>query len=181
MFLRYSSEQALCVVNPTWPMFQPVIWHQSGKQLRFNQSVVTNTSRQDLGLSLVRCILINKKMTLTIVINDGEAWTEQILCAECVIRLCLWLASRDSLLVRAPDSWSKGCEFESQQERRIFFSGVNITCWLLFGVRSTPVLPKCHVKDHSHLPKVQWHVTPKHACTLDPFKSEWADYAAVQV
>ena len=28
------------------------------------------------------------------------------------------VGSRDSLLVRAPDSWSKGCEFESRQERR---------------------------------------------------------------
>ena len=28
---------------------------------------------------------------------------------------------RDSLLVRAPDLWSKGCEFESRQERREHF------------------------------------------------------------
>ena len=27
-------------------------------------------------------------------------------------------SNRDSLLVRAPDSESKGCEFESRQERR---------------------------------------------------------------
>ena len=26
----------------------------------------------------------------------------------------------------------------------------------------------------------RWQVTPKHAYTLDPTKSEWADYAAVQ-
>ena len=30
------------------------------------------------------------------------------------------------------------------------------------------------------LPKVQMAVTPKNACTLDPTKSEWADYTAVQ-
>ena len=30
------------------------------------------------------------------------------------------------------------------------------------------------------LPKVQVAVTPKHAYTFDPMKSEWADYAAVQ-
>ena len=30
---------------------------------------------------------------------------------------------------------------------RIFFSRVNFVCLLLFGVRSTPVLPQCHVKD----------------------------------
>ena len=28
--------------------------------------------------------------------------------------------------------------------------------------------------------KCRWQVTPKHAYTLDPAKSEWADYAAVQ-
>ena len=28
--------------------------------------------------------------------------------------------------------------------------------------------------------KRKWQVTPKHACTLDPSKSEWADYAAGQ-
>ena len=30
---------------------------------------------------------------------------------------------------------------------RIFFSGVNFVCWLLFGVRSTPVLLQWHIKD----------------------------------
>ena len=47
---------------------------------------------------------------------------------------------------RAPDSCSKGREFESRQERReifFFFS-------LLFGVRSNSVLPQWHVKDPSH-------------------------------
>ena len=34
---------------------------------------------------------------------------------------------------------------------RIFFSRVNFVCWLLFGVRSTPVLPQWrHVKDPGH-------------------------------
>ena len=28
--------------------------------------------------------------------------------------------------------------------------------------------------------KCMWQVTPKHAYTLDPAKSEWADYVAVQ-
>ena len=66
----------------------------------------------------------------------------------------LWLGSRDSLLVRAPDSWSKGCQFESRQERRrIFVSKVNFVCWLLFGVRSTPVLPQWHIKDPGHSAK----------------------------
>ena len=57
-------------------------------------------------------------------------------------------------------------------------------CWLLFSVCSTPVLPQWHVKDLSHSAKsaggrLQAY-TLTHAYTLDPKKSEWADYAAVQ-
>ena len=37
--------------------------------------------------------------------------------------------------------------------RRIFFSRVNFVCWLLFGVRSTPVLPQWYVKDPGHSAK----------------------------
>ena len=54
-------------------------------------------------------------------------------------------------------------------------------CLFLFGVRSTPVLPKWHVKDLGHsAKKCRWQVIPKHAYTLDPTNSEWADYTAVQ-
>ena len=77
-------------------------------------------------------------------------------------QLMIWITStlqgsRDSLLVRAPDSWSKGCEFESRQKRRenVLFR-VNFVCWLLlllFGVRSTPVLPQWHPKDPGHSAK----------------------------
>ena len=35
----------------------------------------------------------------------------------------------------------------------IFFSRVNFVCWLLFGVRSTPVLRQWHVKDPGHSAK----------------------------
>ena len=37
--------------------------------------------------------------------------------------------------------------------RGIFFSRVNFLCWLLFGVRSDPVLPRWHVKDPGHSAK----------------------------
>ena len=37
--------------------------------------------------------------------------------------------------------------------KRIFFSRFNFLCWLLFGVRSTPVLPRWHVKDPGHSTK----------------------------
>ena len=35
-----------------------------------------------------------------------------------IIIIIIIIGGRDSLLVRAPDSSSKGCEFESRQERR---------------------------------------------------------------
>ena len=61
------------------------------------------------------------------------------------------------------------------------FSRVSFVCWLLLGVRSTPVLPQWHVEDPGHSAKsAEWQVTPKHAYTVDPTKSEWTDYAAVQ-
>ena len=41
----------------------------------------------------------------------------------------------------------------SRSGRRIFFFRVNFVCWLLFGVRSTPVLPQWHVKDPGHSAK----------------------------
>ena len=37
-----------------------------------------------------------------------------------------------------------------------------------------------HKRPRSFCQKCGWQVTPKHARTLDPSKSEWADYAAVQ-
>ena len=56
---------------------------------------------------------------------------------------------------------------------RNFVPRVNFVCWLSFGVRFTPVL-------RSFCQKRRWQVTPKHAYTLGPTKSEWADYTAVQ-
>ena len=90
--------------------------------------------------------------------------------------------SWDSLSVRAPDSWSKGCEFEPQQERRENFLFQSQLCvrtliWCLFHPHVTPVARK---RPWSFCQKCRWQVTPKHTCTLDPSKLEWADYTAVQ-
>ena len=65
---------------------------------------------------------------------------------------------------------------------KMFFSRVKFVYWLLFGVRSTPVLPQWYVKDPGHSAKsTGGSLHPWHAYTLDPAKSEWADYTAVQV
>ena len=96
--------------------------------------------------------------------------------------LCVAYTLLDNLLVRVPDLWLKGCEFESWQERRENFLlqsqlGVLIFIQCLFLPHVTTVARK---RSRSICQKCRWQVTPKQAYTLDPMKSEWADYAAVQ-
>ena len=86
------------------------------------------------------------------------------------------LFCRYSLLIRVPDSWSKGCEFKSQQEwRENFFLQSQLYVLTLIHCPFQSVL-----LHWSFCQKCRWQVTPKHAYTFDPMKSEWADYAAVQ-
>ena len=87
-----------------------------------------------------------------------------------------------SLLVSAPDSWSKGCEFESRQEWRKTFLPQSPFCVQTlircpFHPRVTTVARK---RPRSFGPKCRWQVTSKHAYTFDPTKSGWDDYAVVQ-
>ena len=86
------------------------------------------------------------------------------------------------MLVKAPDSSSKGCEFKARQERQENFLLQSQLCVLTlircpFHPRVSAVPRK---RPRSFCQKCRWRVTPKHAYTLDPTKSEWADYAAVQ-
>ena len=46
-----------------------------------------------------------------------------------------------------------------------------------FRPRVTSVARK---RPRSFCQKRRWQVTPKYACTFDPTKSEWVDYAAIQ-
>ena len=61
----------------------------------------------------------------------------------------------DSSVVRAPDLLLKGRGFESLLERRenLFLQGRLSVLTLIFGIRSTPVLPQLHVKDPSRSAK----------------------------
>ena len=62
--------------------------------------------------------------------------------------------SWDSLLVRVPDPWSKGCEFESWQEQWENFLHQSQLCVLtLIRCPFHPVLPQWHVKDPGHSAK----------------------------
>ena len=81
--------------------------------------------------------------------------------------------SRDSLLVRASDSWSKGCEFESRQERRGNFL---LRCQLcVLTLTRRPFHPRVTAVAHKRPRSVchhkcRWQVTPKHANTFDPIE-----------
>ena len=92
------------------------------------------------------------------------------------------MGSWDSLLVRAPDSWSKGCEFEFRQEWWNNFLLQSELCVLtLIRCPLRPSVTAVALKtSRLFCQKCRWQVTPKHAYTLDPSKSEWADIAAVQ-
>ena len=64
---------------------------------------------------------------------------------------CIVEGSRDSLLVQHWTRYQKvGSSNSCRSGGRIFFSRVNFVCWLLFGVRSTLMLPQWHVKDSGH-------------------------------
>ena len=66
----------------------------------------------------------------------------------------LYTGSRDSLFVeRRTHNRKVASSKPGRSGGRMFFSRVNFVCWLLFGVRSTPVLPQWHVKDPGHSAK----------------------------
>ena len=60
-------------------------------------------------------------------------------------------------------------------------SSVSTLCtdsyFVSFHFRVTRVACK---RPRSFCLKCRWQVTPKHAYTFDPVKSQWADYASVQ-
>ena len=76
----------------------------------------------------------------------------------------------------------ESCEFESRREWRENFLLQSLLCVLTFircpfHPRVTAVARKI---PRSISQNCRWQVTPTHAYTLDPAKSERADYAAVQ-
>ena len=85
-------------------------------------------------------------------------------------------------MVRALDSSSKGCEFESRRERlENFLLKCQLCSLTLIRCRFHPrVTAIARKRPRSFCRKCRWQVTSKHAYTLDPSKSEWADYAAIQ-
>ena len=110
--------------------------------------------------------------------RTGRFWAEPLMHIHWLLEVWSW----DSLLVRVPDSWSKGCKFESWLERQENFLIQSQLCVLtlircLFHPHVSTVACK---RPGSFCQKCRWQVTPKHTYTLDPSMLEWADYAAIQ-
>ena len=104
-----------------------------------------NPQQQQLGTLNYWCII-----TITI-------RTKATATPSCRIFIYYWLLisrGSDSSLSRAPDSWSQGCGFDTRKKRQENFLVLSyFLCWLLFGVRSIPVQPQCHVTDCGHSAK----------------------------
>ena len=84
--------------------------------------------------------------------------------------LTLSFLTQYSLLVRALDSWSKGCEFQSWQKRCENFILQSQLCvltliWCPFHPRITAA---AHKMPQSFCQKCRWQVTPKHYTHLWP-------------
>ena len=97
--------------------------------------------------------------------------------------LCVWwlVNSWGILLV---EHWTRDRKVASsnpsRSSGRIFFSKVNFMCWLIQCPFHPHVTSVARKRSWSFCQKCRWQVTPKQAYTLDPMKSEWADYLAIQ-
>ena len=108
------------------------------KKPKQNKKSVTRVLDHKVDLLLVVCI----QLRLVVVSSLAVGWAINT------------KKTQDSSVGRAPDSWSKGCEFESRQERRNnFLLQGYFLCWLLFGVHSASVLPRWYVRDTDHSAK----------------------------
>ena len=80
----------------------------------------------------------------------NHAWRLYLSALPCFSSPCA-LGSGDSLLVESRTCDRKvASSSPCRNSSKIFFSRVNFLCWLLLGVRSTPVLLQWHVKDPGH-------------------------------
>ena len=84
---------------------------------------------------------------------------------------------QNSLLVERQTQDCKVMKVMLAEAVREFSSPELILCADSYLVSVTAV---AHKRSWSFFKKCRWQGTHKHACTLDPTKSEWADYAADQ-
>ena len=136
---------------------------------------------QHVWRTLWRANVVCLRNTLTAnttFLKNSKYWTGNKKEVETVMQIGSW----DSLLVRALDSWPKGCKFESRQKHQQNFLLHSQHCVLtiIWCPFHSPVTAVARKRPRPFCQKCRWQVTPKYANTFDPMKSEWADYAAVQ-
>ena len=86
--------------------------------------------------------------------------------------------SQESLLVECQTRDQKVARSNpGRSSRRIFFSWVNFLWWFLCNVPPPRATALARERPWSFCQKWSHQVTPKHAYTLDPMNSEWADYS----
>ena len=80
------------------------------------------------------------------------------------------LGSRDSSVVRVPDSWIKGCRFKSLQKRReTFLLQGQLSVLTLFQYPFHPHVTVTAIackRSWSFCRKCRWQISAKHTCTL---------------
>ena len=86
--------------------------------------------------------------------QNQQAWIFEESVA-CICENTTSTGSLDSLLVeRRTRDRKVASSNPGKSGGRIFFSRVNFVCWLLFGIRSTPVLLQWHMKYPGHFAKI---------------------------
>ena len=86
--------------------------------------------------------------------------------------------SWDSLLVEHQSrNWKVVSSHPDRCGSRTFFSRANFLCSYSVSIQPCVTAVACK-RPWSFCQKCRWQVTPKHAYTLDPGKSEWADNAS---
>ena len=87
-----------------------------------------------------------------------------------------WGAGIAQWLERQTCDWKVTGSNPCRSSGRIFFSGVNFLCWLLFWYLFHPHVTAAACKrSRSFYQKCRWQVTAKHACTLRMWLYAWSD------
>ena len=131
---RYCFFRDVCLLSS----FNFMLFHSSSRSEVYHEQWIRRLLGGWFCLSFSCACALQKKK------KNETKLTENML--QIALSIACWLEcrTRDRKVASSNPGRSGG---------RIFFSRVNFVCWLLFGVRSTPVLPQWHVKDPCHSAK----------------------------
>ena len=130
----YNKVLNVCLLVVNWLMYDMFyICLCSSRLTRYSKVLNYMSAHEELAFSKVLSMSILITFWSMYIMSEGAGiacWSER--------------RTRDRKVASSNPGWSGG---------RIFFCRVNFVCWLLFGVRSTPMLPQWHVKDPGHSAK----------------------------